>query len=48
MYNVLLLLKRYGGSNLMTDKGKSAGFVLWNKEISKFKDKKSKYECDEL
>ena len=32
----------------MTDKGKSAGFVLWNKEISKFKDKKSKYEWDEL
>ncbi len=48
MYNVLLLLKRYGGSDLMTDKGKSAGFALWNKEISKFKDKKSKYEWDEL
>ncbi|MBU5479261.1 hypothetical protein KQI69_08595 [Eubacterium sp. MSJ-13] len=32
----------------MADKGKSAGYISWNKEIDKLKDKKSKYEWDEL
>lgn len=48
MYNVLLLFKRYGGNGLMADREKSAGFAVWSKEIDKLKDKKSKYEWDEL
>lgn len=32
----------------MADKGKSASFISWNKEIEKLADKKSKYEWDEL